>query len=152
MNRHTPKPQDTSYEGDFHLWSLTQAALIRGGKFSAIDLENVAEEIETLGRRDRLEIRHKLCDLLFHLLKWQFQLRSRRVSRESAIYDARSLIRDLINESPSLKDFPAKILAEEYEDARDRAILLTGLSAKRFPAECPYSTAEIMDVDFLPAA
>jgi Domain of unknown function DUF29 len=152
MNKHTPAAQEASYEGDFHLWSQTQAALIRDRKFSEIDLENVAEEIETLGRRDRMEIRQKLYDLLFHLLKWQFRRRNRRVSWESAICDARSLISDLIKESPSLKDFPAKILAEEYKDAREKAILLTGLSAKRFPAECPYSIAEIMDDDFLPGA
>jgi Domain of unknown function DUF29 len=152
MNKHTPVPQDASYEGDFHLWPLTQAALIRDGRISEIDLENVAEEIETLGRRDRLEIRHKLYDLLFHLLKWEFQRRKRRVSWERAICDSRSTISDLIEESPSLKDFPAKILAEEYEDAREKAILLTGLSAKRFPLECPYKIADVLDDDFLPGA
>jgi hypothetical protein len=150
MNKHAPVPPDASYEGDFYLWSLTQAALIRDGKISEIDLENVAEEIETLGRRGRLEIRHKLYDLLFYLLKWQFQLRKRTVSWERTIRDSRSTISDLIEESPSLKDFPAEILAEKYEGARKKAVLLTGLSAKRFPAECPYSIAEMMDHDFLP--
>ncbi len=152
MNHHTPISEDCSYEGDFHLWSLTQAAFIRAGKFEEIDIENVAEEIESLGRRDRVNIRRGLDDLLLRLLKWQFQPSKRRKRWQWAIRDARDKITMLIEESPSLKDFPAKVLAKEYDDARHRAALLKGLSEKRLPAECPYSVAEILDDDFLPGA
>jgi hypothetical protein len=57
------------YEQDFARWSAEQAALLREGGFEFVDLENVAEEIESLGRSDRKEIRNRQEVLLRHLLK-----------------------------------------------------------------------------------
>jgi hypothetical protein len=152
MNKHTPKHELATYDSDFHLWSLTQAAAIRDGKFAEIDLENVAEEIESLGRSDRREIRSRLEVLLIHLLKWRFQPEKRKNGWNASIYEARRKIGMLVGESPSLKSFPQQILAEEYASARHQAALETGLSLKRFPAECPYKIAEVLDLDFLPDA
>lgn len=78
MNKHTPKHELATYDSDFHLWSQTQAALIRDGKIAEIDLENVAEEIESLGRSDRRAIKSRLEALLLHLLKWQAQPEKRK--------------------------------------------------------------------------
>jgi hypothetical protein len=150
MNKHTPKHELATYDSDFHLWSQTQAALIREGRFAEIDLENVAEEIESLGRSDKREIRSRLEVLLLHLLKWQFQPAKRKNGWHGSIVEARLGVTGLVEESPSLKSFPELKLAEAYATARRRAAAETGLSIKRFPAECPYTTFEIMDDDFLP--
>ena len=152
MNKHTPKHELATYDSDFHLWSQTQAAAIRDGRFAEIDLENVAEEIESLGRSDRREIRNRLEVLLTHLLKWEFQPQKRKGGWKSSIFESRRKIKMLIGESPSLKSFPGQVLAEEYDAARQMAAGETGLSAKRFPAECPYSISEVMNKDFLPGA
>ena len=152
MNKHTPKHQLAAYDSDFHLWSQNQAAAIRDGRFAEIDLENVAEEIESLGRSDKREIKSRLEILLIHLLKWQFQPEKRKSGWNSSIVTARLGVADLIDESPSLKNFPAEKLASAYFAARLKAASETRLSVKRFPVECPYSIAEIMDFDFLPGA
>jgi Domain of unknown function DUF29 len=152
MNKHTPKHELATYDSDFHLWSQMQAAAIRAGKFTEIDLENVAEEIESLGRSDRREIRSRLEVLLIHLLKWHFQPEKRKSGWKASIYEARRKINMLVGESPSLRSFPEQVLAEEYVSARHQAATETGLLMKRFPAECPYNIADILDLDFLPGA
>ena len=152
MNKHTPKHELAAYDSDFHLWSQTQAALIREGRIGEIDLVNVAEEIESLGRSDRREIRSRLVVLLMHLLKWQFQPAKRKAGWEGSIIEARHQIDMLIGESPSLANFPEQVLGGEYVAARRLAAAETGLSQKRFPVEYPYSIRQILDEDFLPGA
>ena len=48
------------YERDFYAWTQQQATLLRSGKFSEIDVENVAEELESMGRSDKREIDSRL--------------------------------------------------------------------------------------------
>ena len=152
MNKHTPKHELATYDSDFHLWSQTQAAAIREGKFAEIDLENVAEEIESLGRSDRREIRSRLEVVLIHLLKWQFQPEKRKNGWKASIYESRRKIKMLVGESPSLRSFPEQVLAEEYVSAVHQASTETGLSTKRFPVECPYTIADVLALGFLPGA
>jgi Domain of unknown function DUF29 len=61
------------YEEDFYAWTVEQARLLRAGKLSALDVANIAEEIESLGRSDRRELESRLTVLLLHLLKWRSQ-------------------------------------------------------------------------------
>jgi Domain of unknown function DUF29 len=152
MNKHTPKHELATYDSDFHLWSQFQAAAIREGRFAEIDLVNVAEEIESLGRSDRRAIRSRLEELLTHLLKWEFQRDKRNSGWEASIKEARRGIKQLIADSPSLKGFPAQILSEEYETAREIAAEETGLAEDVFPLECPYAIADVMTKWFLPGA
>lgn len=56
------------YETDFAEWSDRTAALIRAGKFSEVDVENVAEEIESLGKSEH-QLRHRIVQVLEDLLK-----------------------------------------------------------------------------------
>ena len=58
------------YEKDFYAWTVEQARLLRSGELSEIDVENIAEEIESMGRSERREIGNRLTVLLSHLLKW----------------------------------------------------------------------------------
>jgi hypothetical protein len=152
MNKHAPKHELATYDSDFHLWSQTQAAAIREGRFAEIDLENVAEEIESLGRSDRREIRSRLHVLLLHLLKWQAQPEKRKGGWEDSIDEARESLIILIGESPSLRSFPSTILDEVYARARRKAAKETGLPASSFPEECPFTVQETLDENFLPGA
>jgi Domain of unknown function DUF29 len=72
-------PTVNLYEVDFHAWTREQAQLLRARQWERLDLENLAEEIESLGRQQRQELRNRLSVLLAHLLKWHYQssLRSR---------------------------------------------------------------------------
>ena len=138
------------YERDFHAWALDQAAKLRARAHGGIDWENVAEEIESLGRSDKREIRSRLGRLMLHLLKWEFQPERRKAGWRSTIREQRQRIRDLIEESPSLREYPQSEAAREYALARLKAADETGLAASVFPAECPYRMADILDDDFFP--
>lgn len=140
------------YEEDFALWSAEQAALIRAGKFDRVDLENIAEEIESLGRSSKHEIRSRLEVLMMHLLKWERQPEYRSRSWRSTIRDQRSKILRLLDESPSLKPFPRQVYAEEYPRARELASEETTIYLHLFPETCPYSIEQILDPEFLPGA
>ncbi|MGO9742822.1 MAG: DUF29 family protein, partial [Roseiarcus sp.] len=39
-----------AYQDDFYAWAMQQAALLRAGRFAVADIENIAEEIESMGR------------------------------------------------------------------------------------------------------
>ena len=84
------------YEQDFYAWTQQQATLLRSGKFSEIDVENVAEELESMGRSDKREIDSRLEVLLVHLLKWQLQEGFRSGSWSGSIREQRSRIEDLL--------------------------------------------------------
>jgi Domain of unknown function DUF29 len=150
MNKHTPKEHLATYDSDFYLWSAGQAALIREGKFDQLDLENVAEEIESLGRSDRKSLISQLQRLLARLLKWQFQPTRRSKSWRLAIYSARDEIKVIVEDSPSLNEALSAGLDKAYLSAKKRAALETGLSAASFPDGCPYSPQQVLDEDFWP--
>jgi hypothetical protein len=150
MNKVERLKPHAGYDQDFALWSAEQAELIRAGRFDAIDRENIAEEIESLGRSDRREIARRLGVLLEHLLKWQYQPSKRKPGWRSTIREQRGQIVGLVKESPSLKGFPGKVLSQEYEFARERASDVTGLPLKGFPQTCTYELHDILDPEFFP--
>ncbi|MFN3546027.1 MAG: DUF29 domain-containing protein [Mesorhizobium sp.] len=152
MNRITRIGRLAAYDEDFALWSAEQAALLRAGRLDGLDRENLAEEIESLGRSDRREIENRLQVLLAHLLKWRHQPNGQSGSWRATIRDQRVRIAKVIKESPSLRGHPGKALSEEYGNARLTAADETGLPENAFPAACPFTVEQILDPDFLPDA
>lgn len=57
----------------FCAWTQRQAELLCSGQFSELDIENLVEEIESLGKQQRQELRNRLGVLLGHLLKCCYQ-------------------------------------------------------------------------------
>jgi Domain of unknown function DUF29 len=140
------------YDEDFFLWTERQAALIRAGQLDSVDWENVAEEIESLGRRDLRQIGNRLEVLLSHLLKWQFQPAARSTSWRGTIRTQRGRILRVLRDSPSLRQHVDSEARDAYPRARAGAADEAGLGIERFPAACPYSAAELLDDDFWPEA
>jgi hypothetical protein len=144
-----------AYDADFYAWTQQQAAALRAKDFAALDLEHLAEEIESLGKRDRRAIFSQLERLLLHLLKWAYQpLAHERygASWRASIRQARRVIADLIEESPSLRDAPAERLAAAYRRARERASEQTFIPVHSFPETCPWPIERVLDPNFWPEA
>lgn len=78
MNRIFTNSFGTPYEADFAQWCAEQGSLLRAGNLEALDRENLAEEVETLGRSEKGEIENRLNVLLIHLLKWRYQPSAKR--------------------------------------------------------------------------
>lgn len=139
------------YEQDFYLWLQTNINLLKEGKFTEIDLENLLEELESMGRSDKNALKSNLKILLMHLLKYKYQPEKRTNSWRYTIIEHRQRLRDTFKTSPSLYRFFEEIFNESYQDARELAAAQTGLSIKIFPPESPFTVEEVLNADFLPA-
>jgi hypothetical protein len=138
------------YDTDFYSWALHSAELLRHGKFSEIDIENIAEEIESMGKSDKRELISRFAILLSHLLKWQYQPERRGNSWKHTIKNQRFEVEELLKDSPSLNYELEKQLEYAYEKALNIAIEETGLSENTFPKLCPFSLQQSLNNDFLP--
>ena len=69
------------YVTDFYAWTQAQAELLRHQDWSQLDLPNLIEEIESLGKQQRQELRNRLSILIGHLLKWHYQPQGRSPSQ-----------------------------------------------------------------------
>jgi hypothetical protein len=146
------KPEPSLYDADFYAWTQAQAARLRAraAEGGDIDWENVAEEIESVGRSDKREIRSRLRVILLHLLKWQFQPEKRKEGWLSTLSEQRTRLDMIIDDSPSLRGFPAEALAGAYKLAVLKAVEETDLEKAMFPSSCPYTLHQLRDSGFLP--
>jgi len=138
------------YEQDFYAWLMHNALLIRQGRTTEIDAENVAEELESMGRREKQQLVNRLSVLLMHLLKWVYEPQLRSKSWLYTIKEQRKRLQRLLQDSPSLKYELDERLAEAYEIAVLKAAKETRLDESVFPTVCPFSLVAAMDEQFYP--
>ncbi|MCP2729069.1 DUF29 domain-containing protein [Symplocastrum sp. BBK-W-15] len=137
------------YETDFYAWTKEQVSLLRNHQWDKIDLFNVIEEIEALGRKERQELRNRLAILLGHLLKWQFQPQKRTNSWFGTIREQRIQIKLLLEDSPSLKSCLDEVFLAAYEIGLALAIKETQLGEQVFPEASPYTLEQTLNPKFL---
>jgi hypothetical protein len=142
--------RNSNYETDFYGWANEQAALLRSGQLSAADIENIAEEIESMGRSEKRELISRLIVLLTHLLKWKFQPKSRGSSWRTSIRVQRNRIVDHMDDNPSLKPQIPDAMEKAYRDAILQAADETKLSESVFPLACEWSFDQLIDPGFWP--
>lgn len=151
MSQAAEKPTAFSlYEVDFYAWTQEQAILLREQKWNQVDLANVVEEIESLGKQQRQELRNRLGILLGHLLKWQFQPDHHSKSWRATIREQRYRIRKLLDESPSLKPHILEAIDYCYELGLALVVQKTPLDYGDLPENCPYLLEQILDDSFFP--
>jgi hypothetical protein len=137
------------YETDYQKWIDTTIEKLRLQDYSNIDWENLIEEIEDMGRSERKSLKSNLIVVLTHLLKWQYQPEFRSGSWKGSIVEHRRRIREALSDSPSLKHYLEEVFAGCYLDAVEQASAETGLPVETFPQECPYTSAEVLNSNFL---
>jgi hypothetical protein len=138
------------YEEDFVLWISQTAELLREGKLDALDIPNLLEEVEAMGKSEKNALISNLVVVLMHLLKYQYQPKKRTNSWLSSIREHRRRLKKALQTSPSLKNYLQDNLAETYDDSRDIAAIETGLDLDIFPKDCPYSVEQILNPGYLP--
>lgn len=143
------RPNDL-YERDFVEWSEQQARLLRERRLADVDLGGLIEEVDGLSASVRSALNSQTVRLLVHLLKWMRQPRRRSQSWRNTILDARLQIELLLDQSPSLRRQLIADLSVNYGRAIRKAAGETGLSAKAFPAEPPFTIEQVLDDDFWP--
>ncbi|NJR59715.1 MAG: DUF29 domain-containing protein [Cyanobacteria bacterium CRU_2_1] len=146
----TAMPAFNLYETDFYAWTQEQATLLRSQQWSQIDLPHLIEEIESLGKQQRQELRNRLSVLIGHLLKWEYQPQHRSRSWLATLRVQRRETLRLLKNNLSLTPHLDDALQEAYENARDLAMGETDLPEQTFPLSCLYSLTEILDDRFYP--
>ena len=141
-----------SFDADYYAWSNDQARRLRRSKPAGLDWENLAEEVESLGRSDKRAVGSALKVILEHLLKWQFQPDKRSPSWSDSIDEHRDRIHRILEDSPSLALLPGDMLEQEYRRARRKALRDSRLASARVPSACPFTVEQALDVDFWPGA
>lgn len=131
------------YDTDFYAWTQVQAEYLRAGQFELLDLENLGEEIESLGKQQRQELRNRLGILLGHLLKWHYQPESRSKSWLYTVREQRREIARHLRDNPSLKPYLAEAIAIGYESGLDLIGRETPLDPETLPQTCPFTEAQI---------
>ncbi|MBD2693043.1 DUF29 domain-containing protein [Anabaena catenula] len=138
------------YNEDFYLWIETTAKELKNGNFAEIDLANLIEEIESMGRSEKRALKGNLLVVLMHLLKYKYLPEKRSNILLSTIFEHRRRLKEDLTESPSLKKYFSDVFSECYQDARKQASLETGLSLDTFPVDSPFTTNECLNQDYLP--
>ncbi|KJU84442.1 protein containing DUF29 [Candidatus Magnetobacterium bavaricum] len=138
------------YEVDFYQWVFYNADLLRQGRFSEIDLENIIEELESMARKDRRELLSRLAVLIMHLIKWQYQPERRSESWSTTIRNQRTELKLLLADSPSLKYNIEAVTAKGFIAAKEEFEDETGISTKILPETCPYTFEQLMARGFWP--
>jgi len=112
------------YDEDFVRWTEEQAAALRRAKGSnlPLDWENLAEEIESLGKSDRRELRSQITRILRHLLKLEASPAAEpRAGWRTTIREARAEIEGVLDDSPSLRGEAKALITRQIRAAAELA-------------------------------
>lgn len=141
------------YDTDYQLWLEQTLAKLRSQDFSNLDLENLIEEIESLGKSDKRAIASYLMRLCEHLLKikyWQSEREACFRGWDLEVANFRMEIRAILKDSPSLKKHLDENFVSEYKNARKLFLKASGLSANQIPEEPEFTLEQALDEDWLP--
>ena len=142
------------YDKDFYLWTIQNANLLREGRLTEIDIENIAEELESMGRSEKRELLNRLAVLIAHLIKWKYRLSidgEISGSWDGTIIEQRRKLKRLLKENPSLQSLlNIENLHDVYGDALAIVRKDTGRKSSLFPDKCPFTFEQILSDDFYP--
>lgn len=134
----------TLYDTDFAAWSDRTAELLRAGRFGELDIENVAEEIASLGKAERRAVRSQLQRLMMHRIKQQIQPERDGGSWQASIVEARQALLDDLEDSPSLYRHLEENLQKLYRRAVEAALIETRMENYSLPKQCPWDLDSLL--------
>ncbi len=153
MNYNYPQTEKKLYETDFYLWLEKTADLLKAHKFEQIDLDNLIEEIEAMGRNEKRELKSRLTTIIEHLLKLKYWISEKKYNQRgwcNTIIEQRREIKFLLKGSPSLKKLLPDIFLDCYQAAREDTLKKSRLSSDIFPIKPDFTIEEILDSDYFP--
>ncbi|MGI0479327.1 DUF29 domain-containing protein [Geminocystis sp. CENA526] len=145
----TPINLKELYEIDDYLWIQETVKLLKEKKFNELDLDNLIEELDDVGKERRKKVESLLEQIIRHLLLWQYWQEERdRCCRhwEGEIFSfRRQLKKDL---TTNFYNYLSQELPNIYDDAWGYVTRKSGL--KNLPENCPYTLKELLDENWLP--
>ena len=141
-----------TYDGDYYGWTQQQAAFLRSGRMDRVDIENVAEEIESLGKSQLHALTSSYRLIAMHLLKFLVQPEKASASWLTTVNRERGNIELTLDDNPGMKPKREERFAKAYEVARRDAAAETGISPEHFPTQPPFDVDDVESREFWPAA
>lgn len=145
--------QKPLYESDYYLWVVETVKQLQDRNLEQIDWENLIEEVSDLGRRERRKLKSLLKNLVEHLLKlkyWQAEKIRNQGHWQAEITNFRQLIRDELEDSPSLQPYLYEIYPQCYTEARKIASQRSQLPLDTFPESAIAPLEKVLDENWLP--
>jgi hypothetical protein len=153
MTAATPLNTRLLYDRDYFLWLTATAEQLKQGRFSELDLENLVEEIDSMGKSQKNALESLVIVTIEHLLKlvyWETE-RARNAnhwSREIAAF--REQIHRLLSDSPSLQPYTIEIFEDAYRKARRLAALDMGVNPRSLSQTPVFTLEQTLDDDWFP--
>ena len=149
----TTNTDKTLYERDFYAWIQTTVKILKQRKLDQLDITNLIEEIDSMGRSEKKELKTRLIVLIEHLLKLKYWTEEKNYNARgwrNTVVEQRRQITYTLEDSPSLKPILKDIFLDCYRDARHDTLRKYQLPSKLFPDESPFSLFDVLDDDFIP--
>ena len=124
------------YTDDFCAWADNQAKILMNKEYDKLDIENLTEEVASLGNSEKNKLESHLAILIMHMLKTLYQPEKQTRSWELSIKNARYQAFRCLDKNPSLKHVLTDIIESAYKMARWRALDETGLYDDAIPEKC----------------
>ena len=143
----------TLYDQDYYLWLRITINQLRTNQFLSLDLDNLIEELEDMGRSQKRTVKSLLIRLFEHLLKltyWNVERERNQGHWKGEIRTFRREIKDELKDSPSLKPYILEIFDQCYQDARTEASDRSQLAIDIFPLIPIGSLEQILDENWFP--
>lgn len=143
------------YETDFYQWTQETLRAIQERDVEHLDWGNLAEEVEALGSSEKRGVKSLLRELLTHLLLYQYWQDKRDYQTKGwkrEIYGFRLQLKDRL-EAKTMYNYFISQIDEIYPQASRGAAFKSEeaeLSLPSFPALCPYSVEQLLDLEFFP--
>ncbi|WP_322879643.1 DUF29 domain-containing protein [Pseudocalidococcus azoricus] len=136
----------TLYDVDYVDWIAETVARLKAKDFASLDLENLIEEMESLGRSERHALSSQWIRVVKHLLKLEAQPQATDYHNSwvSSILDGVREITELVEVSPSLKNYLRSNEVKWYQKSRQEASIETRLPQAQFPESCPYDVLDLI--------
>jgi len=149
-----PSPSEL-YDADYYAWVQDQVRALREHRTEEVDWENVAEEIDDLGKSVRWSVESHLETLVEHLLKLAYTqgTMSARNDRlwQGTVKLARAKVKRRLAQNPSLGSKMDELFATAYKDGRTRMLSRIKLSEDTIPATTPWPLEQALDDSFIPS-
>ena len=139
----------TLYDQDYLLWTEDTVNQLRNKSFHRLDLANLIEEIEDLGKSQKRELKSRLGELLEHILKRTYiDMPDCYRGWVESVDKQRIGLRRLLKDSPSLKPYFIEVFDEVYADIL--IVVCRSYPQCKFPEKWPFerNLEALLTIDF----
>jgi len=139
------------YGLDSYLWIEKTIEVLKTHNLNDLDIENLIEELESLGKRDFNRVRSLLRQIIVHLLLLEYW--SEEYDRNHRHWRGEIVaFRDDLQENltTTLKNKLIEEMEQIYSVALNVVINKTGLLQDDIPLDCPYSFQQLLDKNWYP--